>query len=349
MEKCMTEGSDLRQRLTDLRAGQPGLRARDAAGALGVSEAELVACGVQDSATRLATAWREMLTAMPTLGRVMCLTRNDHCVHERHGRFEQVSANGPHGLVLGPDIDLRIFFGQWHVGFAVAEETKGGPRRSLQFFDAHGTAVHKIYATAATDMVAFDDWIARFRAPAQHTDLALTPRPESAPDRPDADIDCEALRASWRAMRDTHEFFGMLQKHKAGRVQALRLAGADLAQELPAGSVRAALTAAADNETPIMVFVGSPGCIQIHTGPVRNLKPTGPWFNVLDPAFNLHLREDAIERTFIVRKPTDDGIVTSIEAFDAQDRTIALFFGARKPGQTERGAWRDIAEARAAA
>ena len=60
-------------------------------------------------------------------------------------------------------------------------------------------------------------------------------------------------------------------------------------------------------------------------------------------------REDAIERTFIVRKPTDDGVVTSIEAFDAQDRTIALFFGARKPGQTERGAWRDIAESRAAA
>ncbi|TXL82024.1 hemin-degrading factor [Vineibacter terrae] len=345
----MTKASDLRQRLRDLRAGQPGVRARDAAQALGVSEAELVASGVEETATCLSTAWRDMLGAMPTLGRVMCLTRNDHCVHERHGRFEQVSANGPHGLVLGPDIDLRIFFGQWHAGFAVAEETRSGPRRSLQFFDAHGTAVHKIYATAETDMAAFDALIAQFRAAAQSTELAVTARPAAATDRPDADIDRQALRSAWRGMRDTHEFFGILQKHKVGRVQALRLAGDDLAQALPTDSVRAVLNASAASETPIMVFVGSPGCIQIHTGPVQKLVPTGPWFNVLDPTFNLHLREDAIVHTFIVRKPTDDGVVTSVEAFDTAGRTIALFFGARKPGQPERGAWRDIAEARAAA
>ncbi|HEX2890900.1 hemin-degrading factor [Vineibacter terrae] len=345
----MTKASDLRQRLRDLRAEQPGVRARDAAQALGVSEAELVASGVEETATCLTTAWRDMLGAMPTLGRVMCLTRNDHCVHERHGRFEQVSANGPHGLVLGPDIDLRIFFGQWHAGFAVAEETRSFPRRSLQFFDAHGTAVHKIYATAETDMAAFDALIAQFRAAAQSAELAVTARPAPTADRPDADIDRESLRGAWRGMRDTHEFFGILQKHKVGRVQALRLAGDDLAQALPTDSVRAVLNASAASETPIMVFVGSPGCIQIHTGPVQKLVPTGPWFNVLDPTFNLHLREDAIAHTFIVRKPTDDGVVTSVEAFDAAGRTIALFFGARKPGQPERGAWRDIAEARAAA
>jgi putative hemin transport protein len=345
----MIEASDLRQRLRDLRAEKPGLRARDAARCLGVSEAELVASGVEEAATPLTTAWRDMLAAMPGLGRVLCLTRNEHCVHERRGRFEQVSANGPHGLVLGSDIDLRIFFAQWHCGFAVAEETRGGPRRSLQFFDAHGTAVHKIYATAETDMAAFDAWIARFRATTQSADLDVRPRPEPAADRPDSQIDRDSLRDAWRGMRDTHEFFGILRRHKVGRMQALRLAGDDLAQELPQGSVRTMLTAAADSETPIMVFVGSPGCIQIHTGPVRKLVPTGPWFNVLDPAFNLHLREDAIARSFIVRKPTDDGVVTSIEAFDDAGQTIALFFGARKPGQPERATWRDIAEARAAA
>ncbi|HJQ56625.1 MAG TPA: ChuX/HutX family heme-like substrate-binding protein [Vineibacter sp.] len=345
----MSQAPDLQQRLRDLRAERPGLRARDAARALGVSEAELVSSGVQETATRLTTAWRDMLAAMPALGCVMCLTRNEHCVHERHGSFEQVSANGPHGLVLGPDIDLRIFFGQWHSGFAVAEETRSGPRHSLQFFDTHGTAVHKIYATADTDKAAFDAWIARFRTEPQEAGLTVKPRPDPTPDRPDSQIDRESLRNDWRSMRDTHEFFGILQRHKVGRVQALRLAGGDLARELPPTSVRTMLTEAAGSETPIMVFVGSPGCIQIHTGPVRKLVPTGPWFNVLDPTFNLHLREDAIARSFIVRKPTDDGVVTSIEAFDDAGRTIALFFGARKPGQSECGAWREIAEARVAA
>ncbi len=67
---------------------------------------------------------------MPSVGRVMCLTRNEHCVHERHGRFEDVQVSGPHGLVLGPDIDLRLFLGQWRYGFAVREPLEG--RRAAQ-------------------------------------------------------------------------------------------------------------------------------------------------------------------------------------------------------------------------
>jgi putative hemin transport protein len=91
-----------------------------------------------------------------------------------------------------------------------------------------------------------------------------------------------------------------------------------------------------------MVFVGNPGMIQIHTGPVSNLKPMGPWFNVLDEAFNLHLREDHIDSAWVVSKPTEDGIVTSLELFSRDGTLIATLFGKRKPGQPEDLAWRDI-------
>ena len=145
-----------------------------------------------------------------------------------------------------------------------------------------------------------------------------------------------------RDRKDTHEFFGMLGKFKVGRVQALRLVGEEFARELPARALRSAMQAAADDGTPIMIFVGSGGCIQIHTGPIRRLVETHGWFNVLDPTFNLHLREAGVVRVFSVRKPTDDGMVTSIEAFDARNRTILLMFGARKPGKPELEPWRSI-------
>jgi putative hemin transport protein len=93
-----------------------------------------------------------------------------------------------------------------------------------------------------------------------------------------------------------------------------------------------------------MVFVGNHGCIQIHTGPVKTLRAMGPWFNVLDPGFNLHLREDRIVSAWVVRKPTSDGVVTSLELFDAEDELIATLFGKRKPGEAERGEWRAFAE-----
>jgi putative hemin transport protein len=339
--------ADLAARWSRLRGEQPTLRIRDAATTLGVSEAELVALGVGTTATPLAADWRSLLSEMPQVGRVMCLTRNEHCVHERHGRFEDVQVTGPHGLVLGPDIDLRLFLGTWKHGFAVREPLKqGGERLSLQFFDGAGEAVHKIYATDETDRAAFDALIARHRAEAP-AGLAVAPRTAdtAAPDsagRPDSEIDVEGLRQAWRAMKDTHEFFGMLGKFKVGRVQALRLVGEEFARELPTRALRSAMEAAGADGTPIMIFVGSGGCIQIHTGPINRLVEVHGWFNVLDPAFNLHLREAGVARVFSVRKPTDDGVVTSIEAFCERGRNILLMFGARKPGKPELEPWRSI-------
>jgi putative hemin transport protein len=333
--------ADLAARWSRLRGEQPTLRIRDAATTLGVSEAELVALGVGTTATPLAADWRSILSEMPSVGRVMCLTRNEHCVHERHGRFEDVQVTGPHGLVLGPDIDLRLFLGSWKHGFAVREPLKSGERLSLQFFDSSGEAVHKIYATEETDRAAFDALIARHRA-ATAGELTVKPHASDTVDRPDSEIDVEGLRQAWRTMKDTHEFFGVLGKFKVGRVQALPLVGEEFARELPPRALRSAMEAASTDGTPIMIFVGSGGCIQIHSGPIDRLVEVHGWFNVLDPAFNLHLREVGVARVFSVRKPTDDGVVTSIEAFCNRDRNILLMFGARKPGKPELEPWRNI-------
>jgi len=333
--------AELANRWTKLRRDKPTLRIRDAAASLGVAEAELVALGIGTTATPLDGDVRALLSEMPSVGRVMCLTRNEHCVHERHGRFEDVQVKPPHGLVLGPDIDLRLFLSQWRYGFAVREVSALGERVSLQFFDKSGEAVHKIYATAETDRAAFDALIERHSAAVPAT-LEIAAKAAATADRPDSDIDIEGLRGAWRAMRDTHDFFGVLGTYKVGRMQALRLAGDEFARALPMRTLFSAFELAAADATPIMIFVGSTGCIQIHTGPVKRLVWTPGWFNVLDPAFNLHLREHGVAHVFSVRKPTEDGVVTSIEAFDARGRNILLMFGARKPGKPELETWRAL-------
>jgi putative hemin transport protein len=64
----------------------------------------------------------------------------------------------------------------------------------------------------------------------------------------------------------------------------------------------------------------------------------------LDETFHLHLRQDHIAETWAVRKPTKDGHVTSLEAYDANGEMIIQFFGKRKEGSDERADWRDIVE-----
>jgi putative hemin transport protein len=336
-------GAELRGAWNELHDRSGGkLRSRDAAVRLGVSEGELIASLIGHGAIRLRTNGAAIVKDVPTLGPVMALTRNEHCVHEKIGPYLDVTINPAHGLVLGDLIDLRLFPSRWHHTFAVIDEMENGPRRSLQVFDADGTAVHKIYQKPATDVAAFDRLIADWRADDQSPVMQTRETPPPKGDRADSEIDVERLRREWSSLEDTHEFFGMLRDLEVGRLQALRLAGSSFARPAEHGSLAQVLEAARDSETPIMVFVGNPGCIQIHTGPVNNLKRMGPWFNVLDPAFNLHLREDAIASSWIVRKPTRDGDVTSLELFDKDGRCFAQLFGARKPGMPELDSWRAI-------
>lgn len=328
-------------RFTALIAERPQLRVRDAAETLGVPEAAIVA-GL-GGARRLRPDWRALLAGLAETGEVMALTRNDLCVHEKHGSYAKPGLHGRVGLVLGEEIDLRLFFARWAYAWFVPAGNPGSPRGAIQVFDASGTAVHKVFATAATPSGALDRLGDRLAAPDPATP-AFAPPPDDPADPADAVIDQASLRTDWLALRDTHDFVRLLRRHKAGRAQAFRLAGEDLARRLDAQAPVRALTAAAADAVPIMVFVPNPGCIQIHSGPVHRVERRGAWFNVLDPRFNLHLRTDGLAHAWLVRKPTADGIVSSIEAFDAADRLVLMLFGTRKPGTAESAAWRALTD-----
>jgi len=325
-------------RYQSLKQAEPRLRARDAAARLGVSEGELVAA--DPAAQPLRKDWPALLRALEPIGPVMALTRNEAAVHEKTGVYANVQIEGMMGLALNPDIDLRFFLSRWAHGFALA-----GERPSLQFFDAHGDAVHKIFAVDASDRAAFAAVVALFAdGEIGGGSIVPTPREPVAAEKADTEVDADGFKSEWLALTDTHQFFGMLRRHGVSRTQALRLAPEGHAREVGIGAVDTLLNDAAASGLSIMVFVNNPGCVQIHTGPVHRIAPMGVWQNVMDPGFNLHLRMDLFDRAWVVRKPTADGIVTSLECFDAGGNLIVQCFGARKPGQPELGGWTELAE-----
>ena len=342
----------IRQRFAEER--QKGRRARDAAHAIGLSEGAAVAAHVGapaglPQARAMQRDWVGLLQALEPCGPLLALTRNETTVHEKTGVYRNVSGHNQRiGLALGEDIDLRLFFSRWHAAFAVTELAANPGNRaepSLQFFDAHGLALHKIYVREATDLAAWHAVLDRFEDRAA-TPVVFTPTPAPAPIRDDGAVDQAALLRDWAALEDTHDFFGLLKLHEVDRQQALRLADGRFTYELAPEAVRALLLTAALEGTPIMCFVGSGGCTQIHTGPVHRIEPMDirgmQWLNVLDPGFNLHMREDASDRVWVVEKPTTEGMVTSVEAFDRQGEVMAMFFGERKPGIPELETWRAL-------
>lgn len=337
-----TKKSSLRERLADYRAENPKARLRQIAEALNCTELELQALEVGQSATWLRPAFKELLKEVPRLGRVLALTRNESAVHEKKGQYDKISffdGHGNMGLVLDEAIDLRLFMNNWCYGLAV-ELDKG--KRSLlgfQFFDARGMAVHKIYLLPQSDESVYRELVQRFAAESQPQGLILPLLPEPKKTEVNEEVDEAAFQEAWLALKDTHDFHGMLREFNLPRTQALRIAPEGHSRKVAPSFTEEVLQKAVEQEVPIMAFVGNKGCIQIHSGPIKRLKWLGDWYNILDPDFNLHLAMNQVEEAWIVRKPTIDGMVNSLELYDAEGEQIVSFFGARKPGKPELEAW----------
>lgn len=319
-----------------LRLENPKARARDFAQSLGITEAELVAAFVGHGTHVLVADPDRLMPWIGKLGDVMALTRNESCVHERRGTYNDYRTGAFAAMVLGAEIDLRIFQSHWVHAFAVEEDGPEGPKRSLQVFDAAGDAVHKVHLKPESAHDQFAALIRGLRHPEQASQLTLTKRAVVEPAR-GTPAGAAALRSAWNAMGDTHQFLGMVKAQGMNRLGAYRVAGAPYVQPLASGAVTRVLETVAQEAIPLMIFVGNPGCIQIHSGLIERVVPMGPWINVMDPRFNLHLRADHIAEVYSVWKPTRTGDVFSVEAFDAEGGLILQMFGYRKDAPAE--AW----------
>jgi putative hemin transport protein len=334
-------GLSLKDKWLEFHRENPRIRIRDAARQLGTTEAEIIAAFAGSSVKRLENKFDEFWKRMPELGYIMALTRNESCVHERKGVFEKVGINSRHvGVVVGEDIDMRMFFERWAFAFAVFENEAAAFKKSIQVFDHQGTAVVKIFLQEKSNHEAFETLVREFEATLQLQVLPILPA-DPAPVYNDEQVDVNAFRADWSALKDTHDFFPMLKKHNVSRLHALRIAG-DFVRQVANDQVKSLLQLAAEKEVEIMVFVSNHGNIQIHSGPVKKIVEIPGWINVMDAAFNLHLMLDKISSTWVVKKPTTDGMVHSLEIFDANGNMVVQFFGKRKPGAPELPAWTEL-------
>src|SRR5690554_2236446 len=114
-----------------LKAENPHIRIRNAAQQMGVSEVELLATKTGQNVTRLRPEFKEILSDLEPLGRLMGLTRNDECVHERKGVYANGSFTSSHaGLFVNEDIDMRIFLSAWSKVYRSEERRVGKECRS---------------------------------------------------------------------------------------------------------------------------------------------------------------------------------------------------------------------------
>lgn len=350
---------DIRQSFASLRLNKK-LRHREIARFLGITEAELVDAHVGVSkltaiksspplarAIRLKKPYPQLIAQMESLGEVLALTRNEYGVHEKVGVYEHVSQQGDIGIVHGQAIDLRLFYKHWAFAYAFEEGKEDALQRSIQFFDEFGTATHKVFLLPDSDHAYYNNFVDDFSElnqdsgiQVQEKGLSISSCQFTLPEK----FSMDEFQRDWSQMTDSHEFFELLKKYALNRLMALKVIGNHFAQALTVSSMRHVFEEAKEQKIPLMIFVGNRGAIQIHTGVVQKIVDAKGWFNILDPGFNLHLDIQKIDQIWLVRKPSKDGVITSMELLDDQGEMIALVFGERQLGQPELTAWRNLME-----
>lgn len=331
----LPRAQQIRAEYNKLKQCHPELTVRDAAHALGHSEMELIAAGAGGiKPTLLGPLPQPIFHCLTSLGHAMALTRNDWCVHERCGCYDRIHAGSHKGWVLSKDLTLRLRFDNWGSAWAVNDNGQC----SIQFFDSGGTAVHKVFCTANTNMCAYRDVVQQFTMacpcwpriePVEHTALSKS-------------ASTQIMRIHWMRMNNGDAFYSLLKNLQISCLTALRTVGSDLAQRIDNVLVEHMLKDVIRQRMPLVCSVRNHGLIQTHGGTISRLERNGAWFSVMDNDFRLNIDTAAIAQTWIVHRPVGHDWITTFECFAANGDQVVQFSGANKPGDPNLPAWHSL-------
>ncbi|HEY4316106.1 MAG TPA: ChuX/HutX family heme-like substrate-binding protein [Herbaspirillum sp.] len=288
-----------------------------------------LAVGIPHRVTRLTGPFSALLYRLGELGIVTILSGNESAIQENTCVYDHCGRQ-------------PLPCQKWKYGFAVNDKDEDGKlQRSLQFFDGDGNALHKIVLMESGAVDAYRAIVGDFAAAEQTPVLDIfRTRPLTA-NQGVEHIDINALRADWARINDTSEFRARQTEFDHLRLHKLRLAGKAFAHQVANDSVRVLLQKMAELGGTVMALVGNAGIVQAYQGKVKQILRSDAWLSILSSDYRLRLREDHIDSVWVAKKPTVDGIVTSLELFNRQGISIARFFSCTEPGRPEPREWRE--------
>ena len=343
------KNTQLWQNYQELKAKTPMLFPTEGATALDVSEFELMLASPYSE--YIGNQCKAVLKQFENFGALESIVRNELAVHEKTAPYHNLKLGEKMGLALNVGgLDLRFFIWQWQHMLAVTDASrKDKPSYSIQFYDAQGAAIDKVYLrTLSTDNVTrWQNMIQEQLQSVNGGELTLSTQKVLSDWEYKAlsDEAREQLQQGWQDMTDVHQFHGLLKNLDIDRASSYRQAPEQMTHQLDITAVEATFQHARDAHCPIMIFVGNSGIVQIQTGTVQTIKRIGDWFNILDKDhndFTLHLKDKALAQVWCVKRPTKDGIVTCIEGFDRYGVSVFSIFGQRIEGTSELKEWQSV-------
>ena len=283
------------------------IRIRDAASKLNVSEAELLSLESNKGVSFLSIDNLDVFfkKVLNNIEKIMVLIRSDFVVHEKivltdgliykeGSIIDNIDPNCP--LVsFNPNLISYVFYEKKLLN-------KKRELRSFQFFDQCGNAILKIYLKSNEDSTF--DGIA---------------------DLYEIDYDYELQKHIIR--RDSAQF----DKKTILHIDLLNNKElVDNPKHIHNDKLRFFLNAFSDKEIPIQIHAFGIDSIQYHRGIVKNIVDFGPWLNVIDKKFNIHVLENKILKTSILEYKNRSDSIYLINIIDENNNLVLGIGGLEK-------------------
>lgn len=292
-------------------------------------------------ARRLQPHWPRLLTRLSRLGPTLFVTRHGNNSHERVLRLYKITLSGNIASIHEQDGSLELDTSHWHSGFVLySGDVPQDTCLSLHFFDLHGQLLHSIYPTLSCSELG-SEFLHGLIAVEQSMEAFLPP-PLTRHKRSYQHIDATSLLVHWQHLRSCQAIPVILQKHQATRWQALRVLPPEFAKPLQRDACLRLLQQASAQGLEMELTLFTPGITQTHQGSLENNRNGKFSSQSRDAWFQLQLDTQELHSAWIVHKPAMDGMVSSLEAYDAQDELVFILSGSANTNLPQKLAWQRL-------
>ena len=270
------------------------IRIRDAAKIFKTSEANLLSTQTNDNVFFLKLDLEYFFHVIKTIDKLMFLTRNDIMVHELILSGDQIIF--AEDRILFHENNLPILsINKDDIKFSFFETSYHGKKKlhSLQLFDTEGEAVLKIYLKGK-DQVKF---------------LKIKSK-----QKVDYNFEVQKINVkNYIKMKNDFDIFYDFSEDANVRFDVIKHSKLIL---------RDLLENFSKEKLPIQIHGFGNNTLQYFFGKIKNIVDFGPWINIIDKKFNLHVLEDKIKYSQINRFSHGKINYVSVEFFDKSNNTV---------------------------
>ena len=288
--------NNLKSKWKKFQQDNPKVRIRDAAYQMKVSEAELLSTEINETVSFLLIEdMAAFIKDVLKVDKIMLLIRSDYVVHEKTIKTKNIRLEDNQIIDLDKNdcsiLDFNI--DAFEYVFFQKKMHSNRELKSFQFFDKAGMAILKIYLKGK-DLGFFDEIDLKYKKTYNYEMQS------------DLDINNSNLLDSKIKINLPYDTSNSKTTCRDISVKSLRLI----------------LENASDMKTPIQIHALGLGTIQYHRNTVRNIVDYGPWVNVIDQKFNLHVLENGLTRASLIQYQFKDCQQYLINFFDKNNTHV---------------------------